>query len=52
MLSRTILKLLVLAGQRCIALMDTSVRNLRCNIQADEAWSFAREEAAQRTMDF
>src|SRR5215472_10741156 len=26
----TILRLLVLAGERCIALMDTQMRNLRC----------------------
>src|SRR5581483_3449220 len=37
----TILRLLVLAGERCIALMDTRMRNLQCKrIQADEIWSF------------
>ncbi len=37
----TILRLLVLAGERCIALMDTRMRDLRCKrIQADEIWSF------------
>ena len=37
----TIIRLLVLAGERCIALMDTQMRNLRCNrIQSDEIWSF------------
>ena len=37
----TILRLLVLAGERCIALMDTRMRNLECKrIQADEIWSF------------
>jgi IS1 family transposase/transposase-like protein len=37
----TILRLLVLAGERCIALMDTQMRNLRCkHIQADELWSY------------
>src|SRR5271157_4885939 len=37
----TILRLLVLAGERCIALMDTQMRDLRCqHIQADEIWSF------------
>src|ERR1019366_4401659 len=37
----TIIRLLVLAGERCIALMDTKMRNLRCKrIQADEIWSF------------
>lgn len=37
----TILRLLVLAGERCVALMDTKMRNLQCKrIQADEIWSF------------
>src|SRR3954470_13640076 len=37
----TILRLLVLAGERCISLMDTRMRNLQCQrIQADEIWSF------------
>lgn len=37
----TILRLLVLASERCIALMDTRMRDLRCQrIQADEIWSF------------
>lgn len=37
----TIIRLLILAGERCIALMDTQMRNLRCKrIQADEIWSF------------
>lgn len=37
----TILRLLVLAGERCIALTDTQMRNLRCQrIQPDEIWSF------------
>src|SRR5664279_5280751 len=37
----TIIRLLVLAGERCISLMDTKMRNLRCKrIQADEIWSF------------
>ncbi len=37
----TITRLLVLAGERCIALMDTRMRNLRCkHVQADEIWSF------------
>src|SRR6266550_7629758 len=35
----TILRLLVLAGERCIALMDMRMRNLRCeHIQSDEIW--------------
>jgi transposase-like protein/IS1 family transposase len=37
----TIIRLLVLAGERCLALMDTKMRNLRCNrIQSDEIWTF------------
>jgi transposase-like protein/IS1 family transposase len=37
----TIIRLLVLAGERCIAFMDTQMRNLQCKrIQADEIWSF------------
>jgi IS1 family transposase/transposase-like protein len=41
----TILRLLVLAGERCIALMDTQMRNLQCNrIQADEIWSFVAKK--------
>src|ERR1039458_1207349 len=35
----TIIRLLVLAGERCIALMDTQMRNLRCKrTQSDEIW--------------
>jgi transposase-like protein/IS1 family transposase len=41
----TILRLLVLAGERCIALMDTQMRNLKCkHIQADEIWSFVAKK--------
>ncbi len=41
----TILRLLVLAGERCIALMDAKMRNLRCEkIQADEIWSFVAKK--------
>ena len=37
----TIIRLLVLAGERCIAVMDTQMRNLHCkHLQADEIWSF------------
>lgn len=37
----TILRLLVLAGERCVSLMDHKMRNLQCKrIQADEIWSF------------
>lgn len=37
----TILRLLVLAGERCVSLMDSRMRNLQCKrVQADEIWSF------------
>jgi IS1 family transposase len=37
----TILRLLVIAGERCVSLMDRNMRNLQCKrIQADEIWSF------------
>lgn len=37
----TILRLLVLAGERCAKLMDSQLRNLRCErIQGDEIWGF------------
>src|SRR5580658_7694941 len=37
----TILKLLILAGERCTRLMDAKMRNLRCaRIQSDEMWGF------------
>ena len=37
----TIIRLLVLAGERCIALMDTKMRNLQCErVQSDEIWTF------------
>jgi transposase-like protein/IS1 family transposase len=37
----TILRLLVIAGERCIALMDTKMRDLRCaRVQSDEIWTF------------
>ena len=37
----TILRLLVLAGERCIDLMDTRMQNLRCKyVQSDEIWTF------------
>jgi transposase-like protein/IS1 family transposase len=37
----TIMRVLVLAGERCVALMDTQMRNLSCeHVQADEIWTF------------
>lgn len=37
----TIIRLLVLAGERCIQFMDAAMRDLRCvRIQSDEIWTF------------
>jgi transposase-like protein/IS1 family transposase len=37
----TILRLLVLAGERCARLLDEKMRGLKCNfIQSDEIWTF------------
>lgn len=37
----TIIRLLVLAGERCIKLMDARMRNLPCErVQSDEIWTF------------
>lgn len=37
----TIIRLLVLAGERCIAIMDTMMHDLKCKrIQSDEIWTF------------
>jgi IS1 family transposase len=48
----TILRLLVLAGERCIALMDTQMRNLQCKrIQADEIWSFVGKKQRHVKVD-
>src|SRR5438105_6451968 len=48
----TIIRLLVLAGERCITLMDTTMRNLRCKrIQADEIWSFITKKQRNVRVD-
>lgn len=48
----TILRLLVFAGERCIELMDTAMRNLRCeHIQADEIWSFVAKKRRNVKVD-
>ena len=48
----TIIRLLILAGERCIALMDTQMRNLRCKrIQADEIWSFVGKKDRNLKVD-
>ena len=37
----TIMRLLILAGERCTKLMDSQMRNLQCkHIQSDEIWMF------------
>jgi hypothetical protein len=42
----TILRLLVLAGERCIKLMESRMRDLRCKrIQSDEIWTFVGKKA-------
>jgi IS1 family transposase len=44
------MRLLVLAGERCIALMDSKMKNLRCqHIQSDEIWTFVAKK--QRNVD-
>jgi IS1 family transposase len=41
----TIMRLLVLAGERCMILMDARMRNLRCqHIQSDEIWTFVAKK--------
>ena len=41
----TIMRLLAVAGERCIALMDSKMRNLRCqHIQSDEIWTFVAKK--------
>ncbi len=41
----TILRLLVFAGERCIALMDSRMRNLHCKrLQSDEIWTFCTKK--------
>src|SRR5947199_10240545 len=44
----TILRLLVLAGERCIALMDSQMRNLRCEHIQRRNLDLHREETAPR----
>lgn len=48
----TIIRLLVLAGERCIALMDTRMRNLRCkHVQSDEIWTYVAKKQRRITVD-
>jgi IS1 family transposase len=47
----TIIRLLVLAGERCIKFMDSKLRDLRCKrIQSDEIWTFVGKK--QRHVEF
>ena len=42
----TIIRLLVVAGERCIQLLDRKMRNLHCDyIQSDEIWTFVAKKA-------
>ena len=48
----TIMRLLVLAGERCIKLMDEQMRNLRCkHIQSDEIWTYVGKKQRRITVD-
>ena len=48
----TILRLLVFAGERCIAVMDTMMRDLHCKrIQSDEIWTFVGKKEKRVTVD-
>jgi len=41
----TIIRLLTLAGERCVAVMDARMRNLSCkHIQSDEIWTFVEKK--------
>ena len=44
----TILRLLLLAGERCQKLMDTQMRGLKCQrLQCDEIWTYVGKKARQ-----
>ena len=46
---KTILRLLLIAGQRCEALLATAIRNVPVrDVQADEIWGFCRLKEAHR----
>lgn len=48
----TIMRLLLLAGERCIALMESKMRNLRCAyIQSDEIWTFVGKKQRNVRID-
>src|ERR1035438_5501331 len=44
----TIMRLLILAGERCAALLDSRMRNVRAKyIQADEIWCFVDRKSTR-----
>jgi len=44
----TILRLLILAGERCTRLLDEKMRGVKCNyLQADEIWTFCMKKQKQ-----
>ncbi len=48
----TILRLLVLAGERCIALMESKMQNLKCErIQSDEIWTYCQKKQRRVTVE-
>jgi transposase-like protein/IS1 family transposase len=48
----TIMRLLILAGERCARLLDARMRNLKCNyIQCDEIWTFCFKKQRQVRKD-
>mgnify|MGYP001324598728 CR=1 FL=1 len=48
----TIMRLLVIAGERCEKLMDQELRNLRCQrVQGDEIWGFCGKKQRHVTED-
>ncbi len=48
----TIMRMLVLAGNRCLELMDSRMRDLHCqHIQSDEIWTFVGKKQRQVRKD-
>jgi transposase-like protein/IS1 family transposase len=48
----TICSLLTTVGERCAALLDSRIRNIRANyVQADEAWTFVQKKQKRLTAD-
>jgi transposase-like protein/IS1 family transposase len=45
----TILRLLVMAGERCQRLMDDKIRNIDCfDVEADEIWGFVQKKESHK----